>query len=65
MENKSEDEKMAIIKKFIFLTESLWREQQKENAKLNERISILEGKTNFSEIEKSLADIAETLRRKS
>lgn len=64
MENK-EDEKMEVIKKLIFLIEGIWREQQKEIARLNERISVLEGKDSLAGVEKSLADITETLRRTS
>lgn len=64
MEN-NEDKKLEAIRDLIKLVEIIWRENVKEIAKLNERVSTLEGKDSLAELEKSLADIAETLRRKS
>lgn len=64
MENNDE-KKLEAIRDLIRLVEIIWRENVKEIAKLNERVSTLEGKDSLAGVEKSLADIAETIRRKS
>lgn len=61
MENK-EDEKMEVIKKMIAIMTCFLEDHRKLENKINSQESIQQS---LLSIEKSLADIAETLRRRS